>query len=147
MKTGLRNGLLLALSVVVLVGGYVVAQKAGAPASEPAPATAAQPASAAVLPQAPRPTPPTFRIDVGQAQAGAATVYQLRQDEQAEFVVSSPRDGMLEIHGYTEGIALKAGQETRFPLQAAHTGRFPVHVHGKDGGHAEVGVLEVLPKP
>lgn len=150
MNTGLRNSLLLALSAVVLAGGYLVAQKAGAPAPQEAPQNAAAPVgSAASAAATPQPAPPrslSFRIDVAQAQAGA-TVYQLRQGDQAEFVVLSPRDGKLEVHGYTEGMALKARQETRFPLKATHTGRFAVHLHGKDGSHAEVGVLEVLPKP
>jgi hypothetical protein len=75
----------------------------------------------------------------------APAVYRFQKNDVVNFLISIPYDGMLAIHGYTSDNPIAANQELRLPLTLQHTGRFPMHVHGKDGQHIEVAVLEIMP--
>ncbi|MBK4736669.1 hypothetical protein [Noviherbaspirillum pedocola] len=89
--------------------------------------------------------PRTIRISIAPGSDAAPGVWRLRKNEAVDFRVSVPYDGMLAIHGYTNDVPVAANHELSLPLTLSHTGRFPMHVHARDGQHLEVAVLEILP--
>jgi hypothetical protein len=87
----------------------------------------------------------TIRISMAPGSNAAPGVWRLRKNEAVDFRISVPHDGMLAIHGYTNDVPVAANRELSLPLTLTHTGRFPMHVHGSDGQHLEIAVLEILP--
>jgi hypothetical protein len=87
-----------------------------------------------------------FRIVIHPTDNAAPNVYQLQKNDVATFSVTVPYDGMLAVHGYTDNILIKANRELTFQLDAKYIGRFPIHVHNKEGQHIEVATLEILPR-
>jgi hypothetical protein len=68
---------------------------------------------------------------------------QVRQGQVVEFRVRSAREGALAVHGLTDVIRVRAGQDVVVRFKALYGGRFPLHFHGPDLSHFEVAVLEV----
>jgi hypothetical protein len=86
-----------------------------------------------------------IRIDMKPDSKTAPAVYRFQKNDTVNFVISVPFDGMLAIHGYTSDNPIVANHELKLPLNLKHTGRFPMHVHSKDGQHIEVAILEIMP--
>jgi hypothetical protein len=128
--------------MIVLAAGYATT-RGGSQEAASAHAGHSQVAASAASPvvQAAR----TIRISIAPGSEAAPGVWRLRKNEAVDFRVSVPYDGMLAIHGYTNDVPVAANRELSLPLTLSHTGRFPMHVHAKDGQHLEVAVLEILP--
>lgn len=60
------------------------------------------------------------------------------------FVVRSSIAGAVGVHGLSEIVPINSGEVVEIWFRAIYTGRFPLHFHGLDGTHVEVGALEVL---
>lgn len=73
-------------------------------------------------------------------------VYRMLKGEKATFSTVSAVDGKLAIHGITRDMAIRKDQTMQFDLQTDHAGRFPMHIHGQDGSHLEVAVIEISPQ-
>lgn len=130
---------------ILLAVGYVGLQSNGRqPASAP---QQPRPQTAMPLPKsaAASDTGTTIRIVVKPDSNAAPGVYRFHKNDNVKFLISVPYDGMLAIHGYTNDNPIMANQQFELTLTLQHTGRFPIHVHGKDGQHIEVAVLEILP--
>lgn len=86
-----------------------------------------------------------FSIRLLPNQIIVPAVFRMEEGETAGFTVQAPFDGSLAIHGYAKDMPLQENVVMTFSLTATRTGRFPLHVHTKDGRHVEVGFLEVMP--
>lgn len=67
----------------------------------------------------------------------------IRMGEAVEFIVSSPREGALAVHGLSDLVLVDTGDAVRVRFRAIYSGRFPLHFHGADGSHFEIAVLEI----
>ncbi|HEY8584314.1 MAG TPA: hypothetical protein VIL49_15260 [Capillimicrobium sp.] len=162
---------LLALAVVVLVVGFVVARSAGdddepsQSASVPAaaqtqPPEPAEPADGAgseagaeaeateeeeadeAQPSEPaEEAPPLIRTEGGQPVGGVEELSYALGDE-VDFRVRSDVDEELHVHGYEIVEPLPAGKAVRVRFPADIDGRFEIELHGAGSQIAE---LEVQP--
>jgi hypothetical protein len=62
------------------------------------------------------------------------------------LTVTTIYPGQLYIHGIEQATNLTPGSETKVAFTAAPSGRYFLHLHGKDDSHTEVAVLEVAPR-
>jgi hypothetical protein len=89
----------------------------------------------------------TFRLAIStRTPTSESTVYTARQGDRVTLVVTTDRPGSINLHGYEQEIALTPGDAVTMSFIAQHAGRYPLHLHGSDGSHLEVGALEVLPR-
>lgn len=129
---------------ILLAGGYFALHNDGRqapPAQHEAHSPVTTSPKVAAAPDAGNP----IRIVIKPDSNAAPGVYRFHKNDAANFLISVPYDGMLAIHGYTSDNPIVANQELSLALTLQHTGRFPMHVHSKDGQHIEVAVLEILP--
>ena len=148
-----KQGFILGGAAIALIVGYSVTQNRYAPHdnSMKPPVQTVSVTKLDTLPKAGTavsvaiPSPKAFTVNIDPVKGGSLNVYRLRKGERAMFAVTSSIDGKLAVHGYTADLPVKAHNELKFDLTAIHTGRFPMHIHGRDGSHLKVGVLEVLP--
>jgi hypothetical protein len=155
----------LSISAVALIGLYVAFERSQPRAAgvtppptvpvavaTPTPSTA--PALAPVAPEGwatpafpslPAPGPALIAIAKLKPGVGIPPV-QAKQGDQVTIVLTSDKTGTVEIHGYGRSIAVKPGIESTLAFRADYAGRFPIHLHTRDGGHLEVTALEVQPK-
>ena len=102
---------------------------------------AAPPASPAV------PSSDSLRIAIDKAKPGEVLpVLLARQGDALTILITTNRAGMLEIHGYGQSIGIAPGAEAKLAFRARHAGRFPIHLHARDGAHLELTALEVRPR-
>ena len=154
------------VSAVALIGLYVAFERsqpraAGVTPSSPAapvavvtptPSTAPTLAPAAsegsAAPASPSLSAPgPALIAIGKLKPGAGIPpVQAKQGDPVTIVLTSDKTGTVEIHGYGQSVAVKPGTESTLAFRADYTGRFPIHLHTRDGGHLEVTALEVQPK-
>jgi hypothetical protein len=156
----------LGATVLVLAGLYVAFQRSperGAAeidtkrdaGSSPAPAAAVAPAQppsappplASAAPAQVPPLPTPFRIAVEDVKPGVVIpAVRAKQGDAVSIIVTTNRAGTLEIHGYGQKVTVTPGAEAKLVFRAERTGRFPIELHARDGGHVEVTALEVQPK-
>jgi len=149
-----KQALILSGAAIALIVGYIVIQNRYAPPDIPV-KPLEQTANVAKSDTSPKvgtaisaeiSDSKVFTVEVDPGKGSSLKVYRLRMGEHATFAVNSSIDGKLEVHGYTANLQVKAHNELNFDLIGLHTGRFPLHIHGKDGSHLEAGILEVMPK-
>lgn len=140
--------LLVPLVCAGLIGGYLMAKKAGTTTINPPQLSSAAIVNAPemIAPQI-QIKPLSYKIDSAQLKSSGSGVYRFVQGEVAVLIIASPCDGKLSIHGYNNDWPLIANQELNVTLIAKQSGRFAMHVHCKDKRHIEVGTFEVAPKP
>jgi hypothetical protein len=155
----------LGATVLVLAGLYVAFQRSperGAveidtkrdAGSSPAPAATVAPAQPPSVPPplasaaaAPVPPPTPFRIAVEDVKPGIVIpAVRAKQGDAVSIVVTTNRAGTLEIHGYGQKVTVTPGAEAKLAFRAERTGRFPIELHARDGGHVEVTALEIQPR-
>jgi len=91
--------------------------------------------------------PGVFRLVIADLKPGVdMPALKARQGDPISIVIASSQYGTLEVHGYGQRIALKPGTDATLAFKAEHTGRFPIHLHGRNGEHLEVTALEILPQ-
>ena len=123
---------------VVLIAGYWLAKPA--PQARP-PATIQS--STAAAPAAGE----SFVVHVAAAgEPQEQSVFRVTQDDEVAIRVISKQTGTLMLHGVTDNLALEENGETTLRFKATHTGRFPLHLHGKDNSHTELAAVEIMPK-
>jgi hypothetical protein len=140
------------------------AVQAGSPAAvkppDPPPAAAAQAepprevpavtprpaADAAAVAKSPQPEG-TFRIAIDDAKGGdVMPALGAKQGDAVTIVITTDRAGTLEIHGYGQRVEIAPGAEAKLAFVAKHAGRFPIHLHTRDGAHVELTAFEVQPR-
>jgi hypothetical protein len=151
----------LSAAAMLVVAGLYVAFRGMA--NEPPPATLAAAGAQHAMPHGAAPQPPdparqtlataaaptdtpTYRLAIARTTSHAGTLLQARQGDTIRLVFLSDVDGTVEVHGYQRNVAVAAGVETTLLLEAQHAGRFPLHLHARDGAHIEVASLEVRPR-
>lgn len=143
---GFSKSVVLGASAIALLlaGAYFALHGAGSQTSSQRTSLAPMtiPTAKLVIPDLAGPVRIVMQPDSNEPPA----VYRFHKDDDVVFLISVPFDGMLAIHGYPIDRSIKANQELRLPVKLEHTGRFPMHVHDKDGQHIEVAVIEILPK-
>lgn len=166
----LKKPLLMAAAAIVLGAGYFVAKfevgnlavknqdsshvasghktssRQQTPASESPSTNALSVAMSEPITASPVTAPKIFMIRIPADPKVDIPIYRLHRGEEANFSAVSTVDGKLAIHGITPDMPVRKNQAMQFEIQAQHTGRFPMHVHGGDGSHLEVGVVEILPQ-
>lgn len=76
-------------------------------------------------------------------RASSGHVFRIIQGDTVRLILSSPHPGAVGIHGLSDIVPLRPSQEVEISFRAAYKGRFPVHFHGIDGAHLEVGMCVV----
>lgn len=157
----LKKALFVAAAAILLVAGYFAARNQGAPHAHlpdgtlaaqqaPAPVSATTAMSQSAVPAAAQTSAASghkaFEVRIPADPNAGIPVYRLHNGDKVSFSAASAIDGKLAIHGITQDIPVRENQTMQFEVQAEHTGRFPMHVHGRDGSHLEVGVVEILPQ-
>lgn len=86
------------------------------------------------------------RLQDGQRVDGPAAI-RVSQGETVRVAFSSNAPAELHLHGYDLTVNLAAGETRVLRFVAEHSGRFAYELHGHHhGGHASLGVIEVLPR-
>jgi hypothetical protein len=75
----------------------------------------------------------------------SARVETVKQGDVIEFVVTSPRPGVVVLHGLVEPQPIASGGQVTVAFRAIYSGRFALHFHGDDGSHFELVALNVMP--
>jgi hypothetical protein len=165
-RAEIRNGVVVSRSLLIVVvtlavvGASYYAFSRLARNSDPRPGAPAvsAPGGAAPIPASPAPQPKatgiataapprTFTIVVDKARPPApADVIRVEQDAPVTLEITSDRAGHVEVHGYREEVAVEPGKTATLSFKAVRTGRFPIDLHARDGGHVEVTALEVMPR-
>lgn len=142
----IRIGIFFGLAMAVLAGLWMLLKPLQPPASPPAlaapqaaasgaPAPASLPVEATVV----VPAPKRFELD---PQANG-TVMQVQVGDDVELTITTAGNDELHLHGYDLALPLRAGEPGALRFIAEHAGRFELELHH---AHAELGVLEVLPR-
>lgn len=125
----LRNILLVVTAAAVLIVGYTMLL----PDPEPEASS--------------RRSHKVFHLTMNDLNATASTpTFHAIQGDHVTLFVIALNDGVLSIHGYNKELRLSANQKASLEFVADHAGRYPVHVHGKDGSHTELATLNVDPR-
>lgn len=164
------RALVLALAVVVLVVGFVIAQNAGddddssgssatvaqtrpagdAGSEAEAPAadtegtgeeSGALAADESHAAQASAPKPPLIEVE-GQQPVGGVQDLTFSKGDEVDFRVRSDVDEEIHVHGYDIEKALPAGKTVRVRFPADIEGRFEIELHG---AAVQIAQLEVEP--
>lgn len=136
MSRNRRLGL-VALVVVVAVGGFVIANPGG-DGTKKASGTAAAPVQ-------------KVQIKSGKPVGGVRGLKFTKGDD-ARIQVSVDKPHLLHLHGYDIEIKVEPGKTTDMAFTARATGRFPIEEHKSDarGGHshgeAPLARIEVYPR-
>ncbi|HEU4656192.1 MAG TPA: hypothetical protein VFR97_01640 [Capillimicrobium sp.] len=160
-----QRSLVLALAVVVLVVGFVIARSAGDDdgdgASSTTATTAAQAQTQAAAPEgeagseadakaeatedeatAPAEPKPQLIVVKGGAPVGGVARLEATKGDRVEFRVRSDAPDELHVHGYEIEEELPAGRTVDVSFPADIDGRFEIELHGSETQIAE---LEVQP--
>jgi hypothetical protein len=88
-----------------------------------------------------------FHIAITKEKPGVETRPLLAvQGDSVTIVLTTDQAGTVEVHGYGMSVAVKPESESTLAFRAERTGRFPIHLHVKDGRHLDVTALEVRPQ-
>lgn len=143
---------LLALAVVVLVGGYFVARSAGDDDPETTTETVVQtvvvtagagadaPATATTVPPA-EPQEPTIVVRGGEP-AGGVQDLEFEKGETIRFRVRSDVEEEAHLHGYDVSKPVGPGTVARFRVPAEIEGRFELELE-----HSAVPIAEITVQP
>jgi hypothetical protein len=143
MTTWRQGTLALAIAVLALGGLYALFRQDAARGSTAATGTQVPVAS---VPSA-APPAAVLRLDLADLNPGVETpVLKAKQGELVTIAITSRRSGTLEVHGLNQHIAIKPDAELTLAFTADHAGRFPIHLHGRNGEHLEVTALEIMPR-
>ena len=74
-----------------------------------------------------------FSISGGKLAEGPAIIRVVRGDR-VEMVWSSVQPVEVHLHGYDLRVKIGAGERATLSINAMATGRFPISLHGADGG-------------
>ena len=130
LRRGARVTVILAVTLCSLVALYFAFQSvARQPAGEPMSRTY------------------RLRIEDQRLASGPARLVAIEGDS-ITLMVTSNRQETLHVHEYEQHlvIELTPGREMTSSFSADRAGRFGVHLIGIDGSHAQVAVVEVLPR-
>ena len=86
---------------------------------------------------------PVANREFGQA---ADRSFSIVQGDVVRFTVSSPRPGMVAVHGLMDVVPVQVDGVVTVAFRALYSGRFPLHFHGADGSHFEIVALDVMPR-
>lgn len=88
-----------------------------------------------------------LRLENQRVTSGPARLTAVEGDS-ITLVVTSNRHETLHVHEYEQHLVveLTPGREMTSSFTAERAGRFGVHLIGADGAHAEVAVVEILPR-
>lgn len=144
---------LVALAVVVLVGGYVVARSAGDEDADTTTATVVQtvvvsgeaagdgrqPATTAAPEEPAEPPEATIVVRGGQPVGGVQEL-EFERGETIRFRVRSDVDEQAHLHGYDVSHPVGPGRVARFRVPADIEGRFELELEGSAVPIAEITV-------
>jgi hypothetical protein len=66
-------------------------------------------------------------------------VFNVTKGGTFRIILRSPHPGAVGIHGLSDIVVIRPGQEVRVTFRAAFSGRFPLHFHSVDGVHLGLG--------
>ncbi|HEY1078315.1 MAG TPA: hypothetical protein VGE51_16585 [Fontimonas sp.] len=143
-----RIGIFFLLAAALMTGLWALLRpiaQAPAPTATAAPAAPATPSTAeggtADIVTAVVVAPRRFTLEPGNP--AAPKVMQVQVGEEVELSITTGSDDELHLHGYDLALPLRAGEPGTLRFVAEHAGRFELELHH---AHAEIGVLEVLPR-
>jgi hypothetical protein len=84
-------------------------------------------------------------VDTPPMGLQSTTVYSIAKGDVVQFRVSSPRSGLVAVHGLLDVEPVAAGGVVTVSFRAIYSGRFALHFHGIDGSHFEIAAVEVQP--
>lgn len=145
-----KIGIFFLLAAAMLTALWMLLKPISAP--PPIPAAAATPAAAAEASVTPDggevrivtatvPGPKRFTLEPGNP--AAPSVMQVQIGDEVELSITTRENDELHLHGYDLALPLRAGEPGTLRFVALHAGRFELELHH---AHAELGVLEVLPR-
>jgi FtsP/CotA-like multicopper oxidase with cupredoxin domain len=73
--------------------------------------------------------------------ADAPPTLKVTQGDDVVLALTSDRDLELHLHGYSLTMKLTAGKAETWRFAVPTAGRFPLGVHGHDGGHGHATLL------
>ncbi len=144
-----RIGIFFLLAAALLTALWALLR----PISSPPPVSAAAATSAAAaavatpdtgevrIATATVPEPKRFTLEPGNP--AAPSVMQVQVGDEVELSITTRENDELHLHGYDLALPPRAGEPGTLRFMAAHAGRFELELHH---AHAELGVLEVLPR-
>ena len=87
-----------------------------------------------------------FALAIRDGRLGEeAPTLEVTEGDEVVLELSSDRDLDLHLHGYDLSFTLSAGLLALWRIPAIHSGRFPLEVHGENGGDRLLLYLEVHP--
>lgn len=71
------------------------------------------------------------------------TSVQARKGDVVRITVGSTTDGAVGVHGLSDIVPIRSGQQVGLAFRLIYSGRFPLHFHGVGGSHFEILAFEV----
>lgn len=76
---------------------------------------------------------------------GDSHATKILRGEVVELRITTPIEGAASVHGLSDLVRMKAGEQARLRFRAIYSGRFQLHFHGADGSHFGVWALDISP--